>query len=128
MNQLPRGLHTGTVGELLVQLRLLEAGVQAAAPLKDSGNDLIAIKGTEFRAIQVKACVNARPPIRRGDLPALYHLLALVELRARDGRLALDDCTIYLLTKSEVDARSHISWNDSRLTTERINMLFAHAI
>ena len=55
MNKITDNLKLGTVGELLVQLRLLEFDVQAAPPLKDSGNDLIAIRGIAMRAIQVKA-------------------------------------------------------------------------
>ena len=128
MNELPAGLRIGTVGELLVQLRLLEAGVQAAAPLKDTGNDLIAVKGTEFRAIQIKTCLNDRPGIRRDELPALYHLLALVHLRTRDGRLLLDESIIYCLTKNEVDAEGRIGWPQSALTSARVATLFAPAI
>ena len=44
-NPIPKNMKTGTIGELLVQLRLLQYNVQAAPPIKDSGNDLIAIKG-----------------------------------------------------------------------------------
>jgi hypothetical protein len=55
MNDLQQRLATGTVGELIAQLRLLEHGVQAALPLRDTGNDLIAIKGNIFKAIQVKS-------------------------------------------------------------------------
>jgi len=70
------------VEELLVQLRLLEYGVQAAPPLKDSGNDLIAIKGREFRAIQVKATRDAKGFDFNGKELAerLYDILALVQL------------------------------------------------
>lgn len=46
----------GTIGELIVQTRLLQYGVQAAAPIKDSGNDLIALKGYAVKTIQVKTC------------------------------------------------------------------------
>ncbi len=49
MNKITDNLKLGTFGELLVQLRLLEFDVQAAPPLKDSGNDLIAIRGTAMR-------------------------------------------------------------------------------
>ena len=45
MNPLRKSLQTGTVGELLVQLRLLQFHVQAAQPLKDTGNDLITSDG-----------------------------------------------------------------------------------
>lgn len=43
MNQVTDKIMTGTIGELLVQIRLLQFGVQAAPPIKDSGNDLIAV-------------------------------------------------------------------------------------
>jgi len=70
-------LRIGTIGELLVQLCLLQFDVQAAAPLKDSGNDLIAVKGSRFHTIQVKSTGG-------GSLPAwpnpqrIYTLLAIV--------------------------------------------------
>ena len=54
MNPLHEDLAKGTLGEIFVQLRLLQYGVQAAPPIKDSGNDLIAIKEGSFKAIQVK--------------------------------------------------------------------------
>jgi hypothetical protein len=37
VNPISPEIKTGTVGELLVQLRLLQFDVQAAQPLKDSG-------------------------------------------------------------------------------------------
>ena len=73
-NQLPKNIHKGTVGELLVQMRLLEYGVQAAPPLKDSGNDLIAIRGEIVKFIQVKT------EQRKRNLPKFYHLLVMVDL------------------------------------------------
>jgi hypothetical protein len=42
-NPISSEMRIGTLGELLVQLRLLQFDVQAAPPLKDSGNDLIAV-------------------------------------------------------------------------------------
>jgi len=53
-NPISDKIKTGTVGELLVQIRFLQYDVQAAPPLKDSGNDLIAICGEVFRGVQVK--------------------------------------------------------------------------
>lgn len=53
MNQVTDKILTGTLGELLVQIRLLQCGVQAAPSIKDSGNDLIAVNGKEFRAVSV---------------------------------------------------------------------------
>lgn len=40
MNSITYRMRTGTIGELLVQLQLLEYDVQAAPSIKDSGNDL----------------------------------------------------------------------------------------
>ncbi len=36
-NPLHKTTHKGTIGERLIQLRLLEFGVQAAQPIKDKG-------------------------------------------------------------------------------------------
>ena len=55
LNQITNKIQTGTIGELLVQIRLLQYGVQAAPPIKDSGNDLIAMNGEVFRAVSVAA-------------------------------------------------------------------------
>ncbi len=103
MNPLSKRCITGTIGELLVQLRLFQYGVQAAPPLKDSGNDLIAVRGQTFKAVQVKTTGNEdgrwnRPEDRR------YHVLALVRLRGHDDELSLDDCEIYLMDRNTVEA------------------------
>lgn len=45
MNPITPRIRTGTVGEFLIQLRLLQYEVQAAPPLVGTGNDLIAVKG-----------------------------------------------------------------------------------
>jgi hypothetical protein len=78
MNPLDENLTKGTFGELLVQIRLLQYGVQAAPPIKDSGNDLIAIRGKVFCAIQVKTRTSY--PIKVDRLPKLFHVLAIVVL------------------------------------------------
>jgi hypothetical protein len=104
MNKITDNLRLGTVGELLVQLRLLEFDVQAAPPLKDSGNDLIAIRGTAMRAIQVKATKIEEEgyQIRVADLPPLYHALAIVKLEADKNTLRLDESRIFLIAKDDV--------------------------
>ena len=82
-NSLPRTLWTGTLGELLVQIQLLQYGVQAAPPLKDSGNDLVALKGNVIRTIQVKTTKKDRVvpwPAKHKR----YHLLAVVRLCGDD--------------------------------------------
>jgi hypothetical protein len=54
MNALFDTHFKGTLGELITQTFLLAHGVQAAPPIKDSGNDLIAVRGGSFRAVQVR--------------------------------------------------------------------------
>jgi hypothetical protein len=53
-NPIPDNMNIGAIGVLLVQLRLLECGVQSAPPCKDTGNDLIGVKGRCVKFIQVK--------------------------------------------------------------------------
>lgn len=99
-NPISEALVKGTIGELLVQLRLLQFNVQAAPPLKDSGNDLIALRGYEVRTIQVKTCTGH---IRRpADLPARYHLVAIVQLSGYDNNLLLDESRIYLVPRADI--------------------------
>ena len=82
MNENSPEVNIGTVGELLVQLRLLEFDVQAAPPLKDSGNDLIAVRGQVFRAIQVKT--SKTKDYRKPDEGKQYHILAVVDLHPKN--------------------------------------------
>lgn len=88
MNPLPDDLAKGTLGEIFVQLKLLQFGVQATPPIKDSGNDLIAIKEDVFKAIQVKTTVKERFEFNINDLPTRYHLLSLVRLVGGDKLLS----------------------------------------
>ncbi|SRR6266446_4010087 len=99
-NKITDNLKIGTLGELLVQLRLLQFNVQAAPPIKDSGNDLIAIRGEIFRSIQVKTTAGGNFQKRR--LPKHYHVLALVNLSANDAGLYLDDSKIYLVPRAAI--------------------------
>lgn len=102
-NPISESLAKGTIGELLVQLRLLQYGVQAAAPIKDSGNDLIALKGYAIRTIQVKTCTKGfDTPL---DLPEKYHLVALVKLHGYDSELLLDQTKVYLVPRDRIDGR-----------------------
>lgn len=123
-NAISPELTTGTVGELLVQIRLLQYDVQAAPPLKDSGNDLIALRGFEVRCIQVKTTTNAIPP-----WPAdtnRYHLLALVRLAGQGHELFLDRSEIFLLRKGDL-TNIRRSWDNLErfaLSRERIEELF----
>ena len=84
-----------------MQTRLLQYGVQAAAPIKDSGNDLIALKGYAIQTIQVKTCTaRFETPL---DLPEKYHLVALVKLHGYDTELLLDQTKVYLVPRDRVE-------------------------
>lgn len=113
MNPIFDTTYIGTIGELLVQLRLLEYGVQAAPPLKDSGNDLIAVNGREFRSVSVKTTGRDtyEKPANR-----LYHVLAVVKLVIENGVL-LDLSPIWLMTPDEVQQASP---SCSRLRAEHL--------
>lgn len=102
MNEVSDAMVTGKIGEMIVQLRLFEYGVEAAPPLTDTGNDLIAVRGSRFRALQVKTSKDL-PRIQRDRLPEQYHLLGLVELAGEDRHLHLDECTVYMLPRSVIE-------------------------
>lgn len=103
MNKLSPTLLQGTFGELLVQIRLFQHEVQAAPPIKDSGNDLIALKGRCCRAIQVKTTA-FEDPVRIENPDREYDILALVLLDpGRDGmNVSLDNCGVFLIPKGNV--------------------------
>ena len=99
-NPISESMAKGTIGELLVQARLLQYGVQAAAPIKDSGNDLIALKGYAVKTIQVKTCTSRfNTPL---DLPEKYHLVALVKLHGYDTELLLDQTKVYVVPRERI--------------------------
>jgi hypothetical protein len=125
-NPITENMKTGTIGELLVQLRLLQHGVQAAPPLKDSGNDLVALKGYEVRTIQVKTSTIGIPQFP--NLPGRYHLLALVRLHGHDETVFLDDSDIYLIPKDSVAniTRTEEGLAQYRLTSALVEALFNH--
>lgn len=116
---------------MLLQLRLLQFGVQAVGPHKDTGNDLLAVRDAVFKAIQVKT---SRAPkkgtqvrFRRKKLMATeFHILALVRLQGKDSDLKLDNCRIYLLMKDEVGKGCFEldELEPYRLSAERIDSLF----
>jgi len=100
-NPISSEILTGTIGELLVQLRLLQYGIQAAPPIKDSGNDLIAVRGEVFRGIQVKTSTRGR--FHNNNMPEYYHLLASVMLSGEDDQIYLDNSEIYLISREELE-------------------------
>lgn len=123
-NPISRSVKIGTIGELLVQLRLLQYNVQAAPPIKDSGNDLIAIKGQIFKSIQVKT--STKDNFRIQNLPKFYDILALVHLVGENNNINLDESRIFLLRKKEVTG-SLFNVNNlvgKKLNETRINELF----
>jgi hypothetical protein len=105
MNKISGQVRIGAIGELLVQLRFLQYDVQAAPPLKDSGNDLIAIRGEQWRAIQVKTTQTreGRCVFDLRKLPLLYHLLAIVRLEGDERNVYLDRSSVYFLEKHEIN-------------------------
>lgn len=123
-NPITAHITLGTVGELLVQLRLLQFGVQAAPPLKDSGNDLIAVRGSAIRTIQVKTTKAPRP--RFPSKKRRYDLLALVQLHGHDQTLFLDQSMVYLIPAESLAHLSR-SWGalaQFELTQHHVNSLF----
>jgi len=100
-NKITDNLKIGTLGELLVQLRLLQFNVQAAPPIKDSGNDLIAVRGEMFRGIQVKTTAGDR--FSKPTLPKHYHIVAFVSLSSDDAGLYLDKSEIYLVPRAAIE-------------------------
>ncbi len=104
MNPLTPMQKTGKLGELLLQLKLLEHDVQAVIPILDSGNDLIGVKGEVFRAIQVRT---ESPDTESWNDPLLerrFDILALVKL---DNDIARSK--IYLFSREEVDRNRTIA-------------------
>ena len=99
-NKLPKSVWIGTIGEVLAQLRLLEFGIQSAPPIKDSGNDLIAIKGEIVKYIQVKTKLDGNSYSK--NLPEIYHLLFCVDLKygENDGGLMFDSSVITVFNKN----------------------------
>lgn len=116
MNPLCKNPKTGTIGELLVQIRLLQFDVQAAPPLKDTGNDLIAVRGGTFRAIQVKTTAGDHFDLRH--LPRRYHIVACVHLVGQDRTLDLDKSGIYVLGRHEV---RKTRWGLEELTAHELS-------
>lgn len=101
-NKLPPKMRIGTLGEIFVQLRLLEFDIQAAPPIKDSGNDLVAIKGTSIKLLQVKTSLHRTPSPRGKHLPEIYDLIALVRLRLENDKIDLEKSKIWILKKGDL--------------------------
>lgn len=124
MNPISDNLVKGTLGELLVQARLLCYGVQAAPPLKDSGNDLIAVKGPVMRAMQVKATRNFRyvAPSKK----SAYHILAVVQLIGEGQFVDFQSSKIYLIPRPLVHQlpREFSKIQDWEISPRVVELLF----
>ena len=125
-NPISDKIKTGTIGELLVQLRLLQYDVQAAPPLKDSGNDLIAVKGNIFRTIQVRT--TTKESFTKPSNKIIYHILAIVYLKGHDNEIRLDETNIYIIPKNKVlNIGSNMSCIKKYLISEElVEKLFAN--
>jgi len=128
MNPISKELVDGTLGELLVQARLLQYGVQAAPPLKDSGNDLIAIRGSVMRAVQVKTTASDNYDLP--DREKRYHILAAVRLVGDGCDIRFDQCEIFLIKKEELAdlPRQFRRVEAYRLGPDRIEALFPQGV
>ena len=95
------------------------------AALKDSGNDLIACRGTSIRAVQVKTTTNDVPPWPSNN--RLYHLLAVVRLRGSGDELFLDHTDIFLVPKPAIAglARTWVALENFRLDVAQVEAAFA---
>jgi hypothetical protein len=124
-NPISSEVWVGAIGELLVQIRLLQFGVQSAAPLKDSGNDLNAVKDEEFRCIQVKTTSAGRFP-RWPEGERKYHLLAVVRLDWRSPVVLLDSSEVFLLRKCDLQQvkRQWPAMEPYALSKARVEELF----
>jgi len=99
-NPISAAIRIGTLGELHVQLRLFQFDVQAAPPLKDSGNDWIAVKGPRFQTIQVKTTATRY----LADFPddRIYSLLVIVRFVGDDRDIRLDESEVYLIPRENL--------------------------
>jgi hypothetical protein len=88
-------------------MRLLQFGVQAAPPIKDTGNDLVAFLGRSVRTIQIKTGSNRISKDRR--LPKHYDILAFVHLHTHSGVVALDASRVFVVPRSAVGTRRSVS-------------------
>lgn len=126
-NKISDQIKIGTIGEILIQLRLLQYDVQSAPPIKDSGNDLIAIKGDCFRSIQVKTTAKDLAAIRR--LPLKWHMLGIVFLSGEDKEIYLDNSVIKIIPRNvyevnPVKVLSKYEYEEFNISEGLINALF----
>ena len=125
MNPLHSKAKTGALGELLVQLRLLQYEVQAAPPFRDSGNDLIAIRGKAVRSIQIKTTWSRRSAFPSARDPRTYDALALVQLVGDSSAVELDRSLIYLIPRTILTGRRRgLNLDRFRLSAATVDQMF----
>ena len=127
MNPITTRVNVGTLGELFVQLELLRFGIQSSTPLKDSGNDLIAIRAEVFKALQIKTCHKGSFPtslLKLNDI--LFHLLAIVIIPNDQEISNLDwsKIKVYIVKKGDDYSKENIIKDENLLTITRVNDLF----
>ena len=108
-----------------MQFRLLQFNVQAAQPLKDSGNDLIAIRGDAFRAVSVRATTGKR--FNKPKKERKYHILAVVRFQKTEGGgVSLDASDLFLIPQTEVAALSNkiVDLGHFRICQDLVDYLF----
>jgi hypothetical protein len=101
----------------------LQFGVQAAAPLKDSGNDLIALKGRVVKSIQVKTRTSGQ--FDKNNLPEIYDILALVHLAGGDHKIELDRSKVYLVPSKEVP---NIRFDSETLSNYEVSLEWVNSL
>jgi hypothetical protein len=123
LNPISKEIKTGTIGELLVQIRLLQHDVQAAPPLKDSGNDLIAVKGRELRAISVRTTKTGKVDKPKDQL---YDVLAVVNLSGTEREIDLDKSDVFLIPREKAKnaPSSCDKLADFKLSPALVSLLF----
>jgi len=78
----------------------LRKGTLTPLRVKDSGNDLIAVNGREFRAVSVRTTTSLT--YNKPDAARLYHVLAVVHLVGDDRVVDLDASEIFLIPQADV--------------------------
>lgn len=125
MHPLTTKVKRGTLGELLAQVHLLVNGVQAAPPLRDSGNDLIACAGETILTLQVKTAKRHSFPKRR--LPKLYHAAVFVVLKEVNEKIDVSGADVYLLSRKEIEDSTSLgkkALEPYRISKDRVAEVF----
>ncbi len=100
-NPVSSQMKVGLIGELLVELRLLQYGIQSSKPRLDSGNDLVASSRKKFYALQIKSTTGKR--FSYPNDRTVFDILIFVKLNAWSGEeIELDKSELYLIRKEKI--------------------------